>query len=474
MHSPRFGHRGSTLGGQPPRLWLLLVLTLAPARAVAQVPSKIVPERPKATLDLDRARLARLARPIVAGESVRGELSLRDPVLAADQSPYEVWSYRGKAGEVLSVLMRSIRVDAYVLVLRANAGALEMVGEDDDGLGAGTSDAGLRIRLPADGEYFILANASSSLGRAYFYGPYQLEVVSSLPQATPRWSELYPGGGNPRDGYAVVVGISDYPGEDEDLTGPRQDAELFRQMLIFQWGFKPENVLTLTDRNGTRDQIINGFRRFLSQAGPEGRAVFYFSGNGTEVEEAAPESGAERRSAGTEALYVWSHDASEKGSVVLSDELSALAGDLRAGRVLLVLDASFSGIGSRGESPRGAPKLARIRDLRGWLAPPSTYLDTRGVAADPPGNQVWLLASGNKEVAWTATGWPERGGIASVFTYFLVDAMKNSTTGTTLQALMAGVRDRTDDFSRTSFGRTQTPQAAGSHLGDLLPAFLGP
>ncbi len=97
-----------------------------------------------------------------------------------------------------------------------------------------------------------------------------LEVVSTAStSATTDWAALYPGGGAAGEKYAVVVGISDYPGTEEDLTGPREDAVIFRDVLIRKYGFKPDNIVTLTDRNGNRDQIINAVPPLPGTGGPD-------------------------------------------------------------------------------------------------------------------------------------------------------------------------------------------------------------
>ena len=102
---------------------------------------------------------------------------------------------------------------------------------------------------------------------------------------------------------------------------------MFREVLISKYGFKEHNIVTLTDRNGNRDQIINAFRRFLSQAGPNGTVVFFFSGNGTQLDGNAGLSGNDdpEQDGKDEAIYVWGNPAAEKGSLILDEELAILA-----------------------------------------------------------------------------------------------------------------------------------------------------
>ena len=101
--------------------------------------------------------------------------------------------------------------------------------------------AGRRYPLPPP--FLVLATQN----------PIELEGTYPLPEAQ-------------LDRFMLSIHL-DYPGEEEDLTGPRQDAAMFREVLISKYGFKEQNIVTLTDRNGSRDQIVNAFRRFLAQIG---------------------------------------------------------------------------------------------------------------------------------------------------------------------------------------------------------------
>jgi len=462
---------------------LAALLLWSTAPVAAQAAMKKSPVKTKGKVTLARPKAVRASTTLLAGLNARGELDASDPVMGSDQTPYEVWSYHGKAGETITATMRSETADAYLMVLRQGANGLETLAEDDDGLGGGTTDAGLRLKLPADGDYLIVANSAATLGKEYLYGRYALELISTAStSASTDWAAIYPGGGAAGEKYAVVVGISDYPGTEEDLTGPREDAAIFRDVLIRKYGFKADNIITLTDRNGNRDQIINAFRRFLGQAGPNGTVVFYYSGHGTQLDENVGITGADdpEEDGKDEAIYVWGNTAEEKGSLILDDEIGILANELNAGRVLLVLDACFSGTGSRAAG--GFPKIVAFKDVKGTLDVPKSYLaaSPRGAKAmasagtlAQPAKHILLAASSDKEVSWTASGWPKRGGLASVFTYYLVDAMANAPAGTTIQQLMGTVGDETVNYAKAKYGKTQTPQAEGTRISETLAAYLG-
>lgn len=77
--------------------------------------------------------------------------------------------------------------------------------------------------------------------------------------------------------YAVVVGISDYPGEANDLNYCDDDAREMYDALISVYGFDPSNVALLTDLDATRAAILSAIEGIPTDAG---EIVFFFSGHG--------------------------------------------------------------------------------------------------------------------------------------------------------------------------------------------------
>lgn len=120
------------------------------------------------------ARAPAPPRPLTAGEQVNGELDEEDAVLEADGSYYELWSYRGHAGEQLRIRMDSGDFDTYVAIFRMeDCGDSQEIASMDDG-GEDTNTL-LEITLPEDGEYVIRANSYSPEQT----GAYTLIVESS-------------------------------------------------------------------------------------------------------------------------------------------------------------------------------------------------------------------------------------------------------------------------------------------------------
>lgn len=77
--------------------------------------------------------------------------------------------------------------------------------------------------------------------------------------------------------YAVVVGISDYPGEGSDLNYADDDANEMYDALTEVYLFDPNNVTLLTDMDATRPAILTAIENIPADAN---EIVFFFSGHG--------------------------------------------------------------------------------------------------------------------------------------------------------------------------------------------------
>jgi hypothetical protein len=110
------------------------------------------------------------ARMLRAGTPVQGRLGDADGIMT-DRTAFQAWYYQGRAGERVTITMRSSDFDAFLHLARQ--GATETIDTDDDG--AGGTDAKLELTLDRDGTYVIIANMLSAGGS----GVFTLEVTSS-------------------------------------------------------------------------------------------------------------------------------------------------------------------------------------------------------------------------------------------------------------------------------------------------------
>lgn len=421
---------------------------------------------------------------LVLGQSVTGSLEASDPMLP-DSSYYDQWTYDGRRGERIRVTLESSAFDAFVLLGRQSADGVEMLEQNDDG--AGGTNARISFELPADGTYLVLANSYG----ARALGSYSLRVerdeapTSAQTSTAPiDYAARYPGGGDPRARYALLVGIDDYAGIGNSLRGPVADARLIGRILVERYGFLPRNVIYITDREATREHMAEAFLRHLGQAGPEGVAVFFYSGHGMQMEENLALTGTldPESDQVDEALFVWGADG--RGGVLLDDELGFLASRLRTDRVLMIMDACYSGTGTRGGA-RGQAKEQKFSDVKGNITMPRAYLTDAASAASitprtgsvsdllaEPQRHLLLAASSDDQLSWTATGWPKYGGTISVFTYYLAEALEASATNATFSQVMDQVRDKTLAYVQNTHNARQTPQAEGRQSSASIREFL--
>jgi hypothetical protein len=110
------------------------------------------------------------ARTITIGQTVSSELSSSDQKLD-DDSFYEAWTLEGRAGESITITLRSSAFDAYLQVRDASG---EVITTDDDtGAGAKGTDSQITLVIPAGGRIVIVANTLEA-GET---GAYTLSVV---------------------------------------------------------------------------------------------------------------------------------------------------------------------------------------------------------------------------------------------------------------------------------------------------------
>ncbi|HEX2092004.1 MAG TPA: hypothetical protein VHG28_06355, partial [Longimicrobiaceae bacterium] len=100
--------------------------------------------------------LAAAQRTISVGQTVSGRLEASDPTLS-DNSYYDEYVYTARAGERLTITLRSSDFDAYLNWGRRNGSTFESVDTDDDG--AGGTDSQLQVTVGSAGTYVIRANS---------------------------------------------------------------------------------------------------------------------------------------------------------------------------------------------------------------------------------------------------------------------------------------------------------------------------
>jgi len=85
---------------------------------------------------------------------------------------------------------------------------------------------------------------------------------------------------DPKTGYAIVIGIADYPGSDYDLSYSDDDAQEVYAMLINEYNFEPSNIIYIQDSAATNTAISSVLNTIAAEADSNDVFFFYYSGHG--------------------------------------------------------------------------------------------------------------------------------------------------------------------------------------------------
>jgi hypothetical protein len=252
---------------------------------------------------------------VASGQTMNGELAPGDAQLRTGEF-VDTYRFQGEAGQRVVVDMRSTAFDPY-LILRAPSGAQE----DNDDISAGDRNSRIEMTLAESGIHVIGATSYQPGER----GPY---VVTLRQGAAPTIAA----GSSARRVYAVLVGISDYPGAGNDLPLTAEDARKLQDALARQGALAQQSMM-LIDAQATRAGVRQAFQQVAAAAGPNDLFLFFYSGHGSQqrgrVSATEPDGKDE-----TIELY---------DGAMTDDELAGLFTQVRAQTALVILDSCFSG-----------------------------------------------------------------------------------------------------------------------------------
>lgn len=159
---------------------------------------------------------------------------------------------------------------------------------------------------------------------------------------------------------ALCIGINDYPGTANDLSGCVNDANDWTQVLT-QNGFSVEQLL---DAAATKAAMVAAIGNMIDNAVKGDSLIFTYSGHGTWV----PDRSGDEPDGRDEALCPY--DLSTKGAL-LDDEIHTLFSRRAPGvRIVLISDSCHSGSVTRGSEEDIDPDVPRIRFMppEAWMA----------------------------------------------------------------------------------------------------------
>jgi hypothetical protein len=136
------------------------------------------------------------------------------------------------------------------------------------------------------------------------------------------------------DKYAIVIGISDYPGTANDLEYCDDDATDMVQALN-QYGYLFDNIADLIDTEATRTNIISAIEDLASTVTENDEVVFFFSGHGgrgkaNDFDKEVTDE------------CIWAHDGSNLVPI-WDGELAVLFNTFKTNRIIFIFDSCYAG-----------------------------------------------------------------------------------------------------------------------------------
>jgi pimeloyl-ACP methyl ester carboxylesterase len=281
--------------------------------------------------------------------------------------------------------------------------------------------------------------------------------------------------------YAMLVGIDKYLAPVPQLRGCVNDIKAIEAFLENRTQGSTLKTHVLLDAKATRAAVLDGFRTFLTQAGSEDVALFYYSGHG--AQENAPQIfwGLEPdRRDETLVLY----DSRNKDQFDLADkELSILIAEIakKNPHIVVVLDCCHSGSGTRaalqgGLRERRAPLDPRERAAGTFIPELASFIADleRGITpttpspsslTPPQGKHILLSACQSSETAKEANvGGQERGAFSAALIEALIGCGPSATYNDVLKRASANIKNTV---------REQLPQLEEHEGANASQPFLG-
>jgi uncharacterized caspase-like protein len=289
-----------------------------------------------------------------------------------------------------------------------------------------------------------------SLTKARELGASNLESVASA-EATPKGAEDLDPRAPVRDKWAIVVGVGTFKDsrvralslaskDARDLTAVITNPDVGR--------FRKDNVRTLLDDEATLPNIRRAIGWVRERADPNDLVLLFFASHGS-PRELDPNG----------VSYILTNDtdttdgASLYGtSLQMIDLVENVSRDIRAARVVLVLDTCYS----------GAATISHHRGLKIVKEPAATYSVALRKLMTTPGRAV--LASSQADEQSMESPQRQNG----YFTHFLLEGLRKPSGGGTLEELFAFVRDRVSTTVRSELGREQNPVLSWGPRADQI------
>ncbi|MGA2612678.1 MAG: caspase family protein [Spirochaetia bacterium] len=141
---------------------------------------------------------------------------------------------------------------------------------------------------------------------------------------------------------ALLVGINDYPGTQNDLMGCVNDITNVYDILVKYYGFQPGDITLLADKRATTKAILDGLQKLVAAGAAGDTLVFHYSGHGSQVADTEGDEADKK----DEIICPWDFD--WDANYIKDDDFARIFKDLKKGVGLeVILDSCHSGTGTR-------------------------------------------------------------------------------------------------------------------------------
>jgi hypothetical protein len=271
---------------------------------------------------------------------------------------------------------------------------------------------------------------------------------------------------------ALLVGINDYPGYQNDLQGCVNDITNVYDVLVKYFSFAPADIVLLSDSRARKGAILDALKTMVSGGKDGDSLVFHFSGHGSQV----PDVEGDEEDGKDEVICPFDFDWST--GLIKDDDLAGLIAGMKKGVHLeVILDSCHSGTGTREiiVDRRSLPVNGTVVDACSlwssahcirprFLAPPPDIalraddifgreLPVRRIArTDGMSHVLWSACRANQYSADADIG----GSAAGAFTYYFCRHLRDTRGRVTREQLLKLVR-----ASLKHEGYSQVPQMEG-------------
>lgn len=270
---------------------------------------------------------------------------------------------------------------------------------------------------------------------------------------------------------ALLVGINQYRelGKQAKLKGCLTDLELQRELLVHRFGFHPDDIVILKNKQATYKNIEAAFTTHLiEQSRPQDCVIFHFSGYGCLLRPYIDTASEAKTPLPSKVLLPFDSDIHQSNNhqaienALLQEQLALWFRSLNTQQSLCVLDAGFTYPGKAllgNLRVRSQPSIQQKTDLPGDREQQEKLLNQS--QRRPSSSELILLASQGPQTAVEAQWHDFSSGL---FTYALTQHLWQSSPSQKFSASFSRIVSDVEH----QVGRVQQPGLSGQMGSSIL------